>query len=174
MRTTTSTLFLLLAMACAAVAQDSPGQPGPRPEGGHGPERRMMRMGPPPFDWWRNSEIAQKLNLTDQQKQQLEQTFTQAKLQLVDLKAAVEKEEIKLQSLMNADTLQDSQVMAQIDATQAARAKLEKTFALMALQFRKILTSDQWKQLQQQDMMRFHKREGGGPPMPPPPGSNDD
>jgi len=162
-------MMVLALSAMAAFAQDNsqPGQPG-RPEGGQGPERRMMRMGPPPFDWWRNSDVAQKLNLSDQQKQQLEQAFNQARLQLVDLKGAVEKEQIKLQNLMNADPLPEQQVLTQIDAVQAARAKLEKNFALMALTFRKILTSDQWKTLQQQDILKFHRRHEGGPPMPPP------
>ena len=166
MRTTTSTMFLLFAMASAAVAQDKPGQPAP-PEGRGGPERRMMRMGPPPFDWWRNSEIAQKLNLTDQQKQQLEQTFTQAKTQLDNLRTAAETEEVKLHTLLNADPIQENAVVAQIDATQMARSRLGRTFAMLALQFRKILTADQWKQLQQQDIMRFHKREEGRPGPPP-------
>jgi Spy/CpxP family protein refolding chaperone len=162
-------MMVLALSAMTAFAQDNSqlSQPG-RPEGGQGPERRMMRMGPPPFDWWRNSDVAQKLNLSDQQKQQLEQAFNQARLQLVDLKGAVEKEQIKLQNLMNADPLPEQQVLTQIDAVQAARAKLEKNFALMALTFRKILTSDQWKTLQQQDILKFHHRREGGPPMPPP------
>lgn len=167
-------LAVIVFSAAAAMAQDAPPQGG---RDGGGPEHRMMRMAPPPFDWWRNSEVAQKLNLTDQQKQQLEQVFTQAKLQLVDLKGAVEKEEIKLQALMNADPMQESQVLAQIENVQAARSKLGKNFALMALNFRKILTAEQWKLLQQQDMMRFHRRhEESDRPMSPPggaPPSND-
>ena len=168
--TKTITMMILALSAMTAFAQDNP-QSG-RPEGVGGPERRMMRMGPPPFDWWRNSDVAQKLNLSDQQKQQLEEAFGRARLQLVDMKAQVEKEQIKLQNLMNADTLQEQQVLAQIDAVQAARAKLGRNFALMALTFRKILTSDQWKTLQQQDILKFHGRGRGegGPPTPP---SND-
>jgi Spy/CpxP family protein refolding chaperone len=163
-------LAVIVLSAAAAYAQDAPPQGG---RDGGGPEHRMMRMAPPPFDWWRNSEVAQKLNLTDQQKQQLEQVFTQAKLQLVDLKGAVEKEEIKLQSLMNADPMQENLVLAQIENVQAARSKLGKNFALMALNFRKILSAEQWKLLQQQDIVRFHRRhEGGsGREMPPPSGA---
>lgn len=168
-------LALIVLAATAAGAQDAPREP----RGGDGPEHRMMRMAPPPFDWWRNSELAQKLNLTDQQKQQLEQVFAQTKIQLLDLKGSVEREEIKLQSLMNADPLNEAQVLAQIENVQAARSKLGKNFALMAFNFRKILTVDQWKMLQQQDMMRFHRRREEGPGKPPPPGdqgppSNDD
>ena len=175
MKTTLST-FLLCFAALTAFAQDNH-QPAPDNSGASRPQIRRMRSGPPPFDWWRNSEVAQKLNLSDQQKQQLEEVFTQARLQLVDLKGAVEKEEIKLQSLMNADPINEPQVVAQIDSAQAARAKLEKNFALMALQFRKVLSADQWKQLQQQDFIRFHKgRRGGdhgpGTPGGPPPGND--
>jgi Spy/CpxP family protein refolding chaperone len=175
MKLTLST-FLLCFAALTAFAQDNH-QPAPDDPGHSRPQVRRMRSGPPPFDWWRNSEVAQKLNLSDQQKQQLEEIFTQARLQLVDLKGAVEKEEIKLQSLMNADPINEPQVVAQIDSAQAARGKLEKNFALMALQFRKVLSAEQWKQLQQQDFIRFHKRREGGPGAPgapggPPPGDN--
>lgn len=172
-------LFALLTLS-AAFAQ---GKPGPQPpknnmfhgSGPGGPERRLMRSGPPPFDWWRNSEVAQRLKLTYQQKQQLEQLFTQQRLQLVDLRAAVEKEEIKLQSLMNADSVQENAVMAQIDATQGARARLEKSFATMALSMRKVLTADQWKQLQERDTLMFHRRGGrlDGPGGPDGPGPED-
>src|SRR4051794_2764172 len=150
-------LAVIVISAAAACAQDAPPPGGP----GGGPEHRLMRMGPPPFDWWRNSDVAQRLNLTDQQKQQLEQTFTQAKAQLETLRATAEKEETKLHELMNADPIQENLVLAQIDATQNVRSRLGRTFAMMALQFHKILTATQWKQLQQQDIMRFHKREGG-------------
>jgi Spy/CpxP family protein refolding chaperone len=127
----------------------------------------MMRLGPPPFDWWRNSELAQKLNLTDQQKQQLEQTFNQQRLQLVDLRAALEKEEIKLRDLMDSENFNESQAMAQIETTQAARERLGRSFATMAVQFRKILTAQQWKMLRDQEMMRFHHGPRGGDGAPP-------
>lgn len=172
MKKLTFTLLFTLITLGGAFAQKSGGEP-PKSSmfHGSGPERRMMRSGPPPFDWWRNSEVAQRLNLTDPQKQQLEQLFTQQRLQLVDLKAAVEKEEIKLQALMNADNIQENAVMAQIDATQTARGRLEKSFATMALSFRKVLTAEQWKQLQDRDTLMFHRRgpdgrdghEGPGP-----------
>lgn len=164
----TITLALIAAMP-AMAQQDAP--PGRPPEGMKGPgggPGKMMRFGPPPFDWWRNSELAQKLNLTDQQKQQLEQTFNQQRLQLVDLKAALEKEEIKLQELMDADNFNEGQAMAQLDATQGARNKLMRSFATMAVQFRKILTAQQWKMLRDQEVMRFHRPRGddGAPPKP--------
>src|SRR5579883_157207 len=63
---------VLLAMSAAVLAQNPPAPPqGPPPP--HGP---MMGFGPmlhPGF--WKNSEIAAKLNLTDAQRTQLESIF---------------------------------------------------------------------------------------------------
>ena len=170
MKSFTLSLFVLLATT-AMFAQGAPKQPPVSKWHSGKIEQRMPgRPGPPPFDWWRNSDVAQKLNLTDQRKTQLEQTFNQQKDQLKDLRDALQKEEAKLQDLMNADNVQDAQVVAQIDATQMARAKLQRSFAMMALQFRKILTADQWKQLREQEREMFHHRGRGtgGPDGPQP------
>jgi Spy/CpxP family protein refolding chaperone len=171
-------MVLFVTTAAFSQVQVTPRRGGTPPVGnswhsGKMEQKMPGRPGPPPFDWWRNSDVAQKLNLTDQQKQQLEQTFTQQKEQLKDLRDALQKEETKLQDLMNADNVQEPQIVAQIDATQAARAKLQRSFAMMALQFRKVLTADQWKQLREQEIVMFHRRDRGdrppgGPDGPPP------
>src|SRR5262245_57827135 len=113
MKQFTLSLFVLF-VTTAVFSQGTPGQGQlPRSQWHSGNlERKMIRPGPPPFDWWRNSDLAQKLNLTDQQKSQLEQAFTQQRSQLKDLRDALEKEEAKLQDLMNADNVQDAQVVA--------------------------------------------------------------
>ena len=102
----------------------------------------------PPGNWSKNSEIAQQLQLTDQQRKQLEQAFVEHRMRLVDLHADVEKQEIKLQSLMDADQPAESQVMAQMDRLLAARGNLEKEFTAMTLNFRRIVTPEQWRKLQ--------------------------
>ncbi len=171
MKSFTLSLFVMF-LTTAVFSQGTPRRGGTPPvnnwHGGKLEQKMPGRPGPPPFDWWRNSDVAQKLNLTDQQKSQLEQSFNQQKDQLKDLRDALQKEEAKLQELMNADTVQDAQIIAQIDATQTARAKLQRNFAMMALQFRKILTADQWKQLREQEMEMFHHRDRRGPDGPPP------
>jgi Spy/CpxP family protein refolding chaperone len=107
--------------------------------------------------WWRNSELAQKLNLSDQQKQQLEKTFLDYRLKLVDLRADLEREELKLQPLMDADTLNEAQISSQLDTLLAARMKLEKTNAMMNVSMRKVLTAEQWKQLRSMREDRFRR-----------------
>jgi len=107
-----------------------------------------MRVHMPPGNWWKNSEIAQQLGITDQQRQQLEQAFVEHRMKLADLNAAVEKQEIKLQALMDTDQPPEGQVMAQLDQLLAARGNLEKEFTAMTLNFRRIVTPEQWRKLQ--------------------------
>src|SRR5438477_11353677 len=97
--------------------------------------------------WWQNSEIAKKLQLNDGQISQLDQIFYEHKLKLIDYGAEMEKQDLKLQTLLDADVPNDGQVEAQVDQVLAARGKLEREFTLMNLDLRKVLSLDQWRQL---------------------------
>lgn len=148
-------LIAVLTLTTMVLAQG----PGPGPMPRHMGADRMAPM--PPVrgfggSWWKNSELTEKLKLTDQQKQQLENTFLDYRLKLVDLRANVEREELKLQPLMDADQLNESQISSQLDTLLSARMKLEKTNAMMNVAMRKVLTADQWKQLRSMRENRFH------------------
>ena len=97
--------------------------------------------------WWQNSEIAKKLQLSDDQVGQLDQTFYDHKVKLIDYGAEMEKQDLKLQSLLDADVPNEGQVEAQVDQVLAARGKLEREYTLMNLDLRKVLALDQWRQL---------------------------
>ena len=97
--------------------------------------------------WWQNSEIAKKLQLSDDQIGQLDQTFYDHKVKLIDYSAEMEKQDLKLQTLLDADVPNEGQVEAQVDQVLAARGKLEREFTLMNLDLRKVLALDQWRQL---------------------------
>jgi periplasmic protein CpxP/Spy len=142
--------FLLLAfitlITAAAVAQG----PGPMGMGPMGPGPHMG-MGPQhgPFGaWWKNSEVVKELQLTDAQVKQIGQTFLDYRLKLIDLRADVERQETKLQPLLEADQPNEQQVSSQVDAVVAARGRLEKTNTMMMLAIRRVLSVDQWKKLQ--------------------------
>ena len=147
-------LIAVLTLTTMVLAQ-GPG-PGPMPR-----QMGADRMAPmPPVrgfggSWWKNSELTEKLKLTDQQKQQLENTFLDYRLKLVDLRANVEREELKLQPLMDADQLNETQISSQLDTLLAARMKLEKTNAMMNVSMRKVLTAEQWTQLRSMRHERF-------------------
>jgi periplasmic protein CpxP/Spy len=133
--------------------------------------------------WWQDSEIAKKLQLTDKQISQLDQNFYQHRMKLIDDTAAMEKEDLKLQNLLDADTPDEGQVNSQVDAVLDARGDLEREFTAMNLDTRKVLSVQQWRQLKSirgdvgmPGKVLFHAGPGGPmpppddlPPLPPPP-----
>jgi Spy/CpxP family protein refolding chaperone len=136
-----------------------------------------MRMGVPmdgmPMGkWWKNAEIVKELQLSDDQLQRLEKTFQDSRLHLIDLHAALQKEEAQLEPLIESDNPNESQVDAQIDKVASARAELEKAHTRMLLDVRKILSADQWKKLHSMPghfgPMGMHPSMGAELPAPPP------
>lgn len=97
--------------------------------------------------WWKDSNIAKKLQLSDSQIAQLDQTFFDHKMKLVDYGAEMEKEDLKLQNLLDADVPNEGQVGTQVDQVLTARGKLEREFTMMNLDLRKVLSVEQWRQL---------------------------
>jgi len=183
-----SCLAVLVLIASAVWAQS----PMPAPAA---PERHMGKrttivyrheMG----KWWQNSEIAKKLQLSDDQINQLDQVFYQHRLKLIDDGAAMEKEDLKLQTLLDADVPNEGQIGAQVDQVLAARGRLEREFTMMNLDLRKVLSLDQWHQLKAirgergagDNVMFFRKVMPGKArtdapmdlPLPPPPGPSPD
>ena len=88
-----------------------------------------------------------KIGVSDEQVQRIEKIFQDHRLQLIDLHAALEKQEAILEPLVEADQPEEAQVIAQIDKVAQARANLEKSNAQMLLAIRRVLTVDQWKKL---------------------------
>jgi Spy/CpxP family protein refolding chaperone len=175
-------LTLVSAMGMAEQGATIGGQVGPGPGGPGGPEKHVTMFKRELGAWWKNSQIADKLQLSDQQIKQLEDVFYQHRLKLIDFGAEMEKADMKLQQMLNADTVDESQVNSQVDQVLAARGKMEREFTMLTLNFRKILSPDQWKQLQairgdqMHDRIFFHKAvpPGGGPMTLPPPGPQSD
>lgn len=159
-------MSLALLLPCLAGAQMPPGA--------------LHAPGPDLGKWWKNSEIVRELGLSDAQINQMEQTFLEQRLKLIDLRAELEKQEVRLQPLIEADQPDETKVSAQIDQVLAARGRLEKANAMMMLAIRRVLSAEQWKKLQtiQHGREQMHQRmmgppfappAPGGPPVPPPP-----
>ena len=177
-----SLLFVLLALSAVFAAaqeqnQTSPDSHEPRPRRmGEGFGRPGGLPGLPGLgaDWWRNSEVAQSINLTEAQQKQLNDIFTSHRGNLVTLRGNVEAEEKKFHSLLEQQPPQQDQVLAEMTQLQIARNTMEKEFTVMSLSFRSVLTPDQWKKLQELTKERMGRRFGmhephGPRPEGPPP-----
>jgi hypothetical protein len=107
--------------------------------------------------WWQNSDTAKKLQLSDAQIGQLDQIFYDHRVKLIDYGADMAKQDLKLQTLVDADVPDEGQVNVQVDQVLAARGKLEREYTLMNLDLRKVLSLEQWRQL------KSLRGTGGGP-----------
>jgi Spy/CpxP family protein refolding chaperone len=128
--------------------------------------------------WWQNSETAKKLQLSDAQIGQLDQIFYEHRVKLIDFGAEMAKQDLKLQTLVDADVPDEGQVSVQVDQVLAARGKLEREYTMMNLDLRKVLSLEQWRQLKSLrgdggmgERIFFHQKFGPGSPgvpVPPP------
>jgi Spy/CpxP family protein refolding chaperone len=104
-------------------------------------------LGGPGGRWWTRPEMAQKLGLTTDQIKKMDDIFQQYRLKLIDLDAAVRKEEVIMEPLIAAEQPEEAKIVAQIDKVAQARAELEKANARMLLGIRRLLTQEQWNKL---------------------------
>ena len=128
--------------------------------------------------WWHDPYMVRQLGLTAAQKTKMDAIFQQHRLNLIDLVAALEKQQVLLKPMISADQPNETEVLAQIDRVAQARANLEKANARMLFDIRKTLTAEQWqklKALHRQHMMHerqmWREHHGMGQmrrPMPPP------
>jgi len=179
-----SLLTLLLGVMCFGQ-QPSPAGPDGPPQGPGRPGRGMrgpggpLRLGPP-GRWWDDPEFIKKLGLTDDQQKKMDDIFNSSRLKLIDLSAAVQKEEAIMEPLVAADPPDENKLLAQIDRVAQARAELEKANARMLLGIRSQLTHEQWLRLKAErppmhgpmrGMGRGNDRGGRGRDDGPPPGN---
>jgi Spy/CpxP family protein refolding chaperone len=130
------------------------------PRGEFGP-RGVKRGGElrglvPPGRWWKNAGIVKTIGLSDGQVQKIETIFQDSRMKLVDIHANLQKEEIKLEPLLEAENPDESAVLGAIDRIAAARTSLEKANAHMAFAIRRVLTPEQWKKLRDLRPARNH------------------
>ncbi|WP_158943627.1 Spy/CpxP family protein refolding chaperone [Granulicella sp. S190] len=164
---------LFATLSGSFLAAQQPGSAGP-PQPGGGMEhsrgawgggegmRGGLRIGPPGI-WWHNADLIQKLTLTPDQQKKMDDILQQSKLQLIDLRANVEKQEVLMEPMLAANPPDTNKILAQIDHTAQARAELEKANAKMLLGIRNVLTPDQWAKLQAERREHRGMRMRGGP-----------
>jgi protein CpxP len=154
---------------------ESEGAPPFGPPFGHGPGEGLRA-------WWKDSETVKRLGLSQAQVSQIQQVFLEHRLRRIDLRADLEKQELGLEPLLDAEQPDEAKVAAQLDLITAARGRLMKEDALSLLAIRRVLTADQWKQIQafrpecaRDGRLRMPPGTPGGPgptrgrQLPPPP-----
>ncbi len=161
-------VLMLVSAGLLAQPPRGPGGPPPPHGNGRGPAPASPSSMGPSGTWWRDPAIVQKLGLTAEQQKKIEDEFQQNRIHLIDLTATLEKEQVTMEPLLEADHPDEPKILVQIDRIAQARAELEKANARMLLGFRNVLSQDQWVKL------KVEKTAPGPQPQPhgvPPGGS---
>ena len=146
--------FFLTVFGFAAAAMAASGAAAQGAGGGHrvgsgfaahrSPFERSFRFG---GRFWDNPRIVARLKITPDQQKELDNILLQHREKLIDMRANLQKSELEMEPLMNADEPNRAAIEAQIDKVVAARAALEKANSNFLLDIRMKLTPDQWEQI---------------------------
>ncbi len=112
----------------------------------------------PAGKWWRLEPVIREVGLRNDQIDQIENLYRLNARAMIDLKAAVEKEQVDLGTLMDSDSPDKEKVLAQADRLESARARMARAMVAMLVDIRKMITREQWQKLQG---IRARREEAG-------------
>jgi Spy/CpxP family protein refolding chaperone len=100
----------------------------------------------PPSRWWRIPKIADQLNLTEQDKMQLDRVFQDSRRNLRDLRDQVEDNRLSLEDLMGREKLNEQAVYEQLGRLSKSRTALEEASTRYFLEIRKAIGAEKFKE----------------------------
>jgi Spy/CpxP family protein refolding chaperone len=115
------------------------------------------------FPWWEMG-LTRDLNLSEQQQQQIRDILRQNRTKIIDLRAALEKAEGEVDDLFEEENPDQRHSQEVVDRLIQARGEMTRNFTLLSLQMRRVLTRDQWKELQRRRPGFDNMRRGPGGP----------
>ncbi|MEK7751983.1 MAG: periplasmic heavy metal sensor [Acidobacteriota bacterium] len=109
------------------------------------------------FPWW-DSPMVRDLNLTEDQRRQVQEVVRDYRGKLIDARAAVEKAEGDVEDLFNDDQLDARRAGDAVDKLVASRGEMTRAFAQMSLKLRTVLTPQQWRELRRRQSQEQSKQ----------------
>jgi len=101
----------------------------------------------PPGKWWRRPEIVQTLSLSDEQQDRLESIFRASAVDLIDLKADVDKSAIALRGELDRPQLDRAAIHRVALHLSEARGRLFDRELMMLVEMRSVLSDQQWNRM---------------------------
>jgi Spy/CpxP family protein refolding chaperone len=119
----------------------------------------MAQMPRGAFNWW-ESPLTRDINLTEDQRKQIQEAIRGFRPKLIDLRASLEKAELETEDALNDEILDQRRANEAIERLAAARADMTRTMSQMSIKFRSILTTEQWRELQKKRSEMMRQRPG--------------
>lgn len=104
----------------------------------------------PPGRWWDDKHFVKQLKLTSDQQKHMDEIFEESRPVLLKRYDSLEQEELRMEALTHAKTLDEGALFAQIDRVEQARADLGKATTHYLVQLRSELAPEQIAKLDSQ------------------------
>jgi hypothetical protein len=119
----------------------------------------------PPGKWWRRPDVAQSLQLSEDQQMRLDQIWRASASDLIDVKADIDKQAIALRGELDQPTLNRNAIRAIAARLNEARGKKFERELMMFVDMRAVLNDQQWNRMRakldslgEEPMMRRNQR----------------
>jgi Spy/CpxP family protein refolding chaperone len=109
--------------------------------------------------WWNKTEVVEQLNLTDQQKSQIEEITSANKEKTETLRSQVKTDKEELREMMKNPNSTRDQILSQFDQAGKAHGEFRRAEFEMLLDIREVLTPEQKTALYElkEQRMKHHK-----------------
>jgi Spy/CpxP family protein refolding chaperone len=103
----------------------------------------------PPGKWWENPRLVNHIGLTEEQQEQIRGLVYEHAKVMIDLNADVKRAGLDLAEVVDRDDFDPVPVRSAFAVFQTARQKLENERFEMLLAVRQVLTTEQWRKIQE-------------------------
>ena len=139
-------LVFVFALSGISMARD----PGSRRE-----------EGMPPGKWWKVPQVAERLSLTEEERQKLDTMYLEHRHRMIDLRTQVEKERLELEQLLDSTSFDPAASMERFKKLQDTHRALATERFQFLLQVRSLLGLDRFQLLKAQVWKHRMKQKRG-------------
>jgi len=112
--------------------------------------------------WWHDPKVSKQLNLTDEEKNKLDEQFVESHRRLIDLKRNLERERCELSTLLDSKEMDEDAAKNQFKKLEKARSDLANERFKSVMESRKILGNERFQYVKQMYLSKRHKKDRKG------------
>jgi Spy/CpxP family protein refolding chaperone len=136
-------LIFVFALANISMARSQ----GYREKGwGH----RKESMGTPNGKWWKRPKLAEKIGITEEEKEKLDNIYYKHRYQMIDLHSQVQKERLELEQRIDSKDFDTKVCIDHFTRLQKARNNRAAERFRFLIKVRELLDLDRFQQLKEQ------------------------
>jgi len=107
--------------------------------------------------WWHDKSIVDELELTDSEKQDLDEKYIDGRRKMIDLKSEIEKQRFELDLLLGTRDIDKQKIMERFESLEQARSELSRTRFEMIMGVREIIGAERFQELKSMHRDRDRK-----------------